>query len=107
MTQTEGVRPQGHLVTITSASERDLLMANNMPDVVLDAGAWIGAPGMVVMSSSYREGVAGGLGDLLAVADDVIQDPRLGPKPEHKKTATRSIRPPIGVRAMARPGSPE
>ena len=34
---------QGHLVTITSASERDFLIANNMPDVVLDSGAWIGA----------------------------------------------------------------
>jgi hypothetical protein len=33
----------GHLVTITSAAERDFLIANNLPDVVLDAGAWIGA----------------------------------------------------------------
>jgi hypothetical protein len=33
----------GHLVTITSAAERDFLIANNLPDAVLDAGAWIGA----------------------------------------------------------------
>jgi hypothetical protein len=34
---------QGHLVTITSAAERDFLLANNLPDTVLDAGAILGA----------------------------------------------------------------